>query len=73
MTFDDTWRLAGPRTEQMRQLGNAVPVELGLVVARAITALLSTRRTLCHDPTAPAARGARSRCDEPDDESGTAS
>ena len=29
MTFPDSWRLAGPRGEQMRQLGNAVPVLLG--------------------------------------------
>lgn len=40
MTFPDHWRLAGPRGEQMRQLGNAVPVELGAVVARAITRAL---------------------------------
>ncbi|MGH3621577.1 MAG: DNA cytosine methyltransferase [Sciscionella sp.] len=36
MTFPDSWRLDGPRGEQMRQLGNAVPVELGLVMARAV-------------------------------------
>lgn len=36
MTFPDHWRLAGPRGEQMRQLGNAVPVRLGEVVARAV-------------------------------------
>ncbi|MGH3826781.1 MAG: DNA cytosine methyltransferase [Pseudonocardiaceae bacterium] len=36
MTFPDAWRLAGPRGEQMRQLGNAVPVRLGLVMAHAV-------------------------------------
>lgn len=36
MTFPDSWRLAGPRGEQMRQLGNAVPVHLGEVVAKSV-------------------------------------
>ncbi len=36
MTFPDDWRLEGPRGEQMRQLGNAVPVRLGAVIGRAI-------------------------------------
>ncbi len=40
MTFPDDWWLAGPRGEQMRQLGNAVPVELGLVVARSVASAL---------------------------------
>jgi DNA (cytosine-5)-methyltransferase 1 len=40
MTFPDSWRLAGPRGEQMRQLGNAVPVRLGYVVAEAVAAAL---------------------------------
>jgi DNA (cytosine-5)-methyltransferase 1 len=45
MTFPDDWWLAGPRGEQMRQLGNAVPVLLGQVVAEAVaTALHSTVR-----------------------------
>ncbi len=40
MTFPDEWRLAGPRGEQMRQLGNAVPVLLGEVMARAVASAL---------------------------------
>lgn len=40
MTFPDNWKLAGPRGEQMRQLGNAVPVTLGEFFARAIATAL---------------------------------
>ncbi|MCK9924844.1 DNA cytosine methyltransferase [Frankia sp. AgPm24] len=41
MTFPDSWQLAGPRGEQMRQLGNAVPVALGRVFADAVRTILS--------------------------------
>lgn len=40
MTFPDRWALAGPRSEQMRQLGNAVPVDLARVVADSVAAAL---------------------------------
>ncbi|MFE7453069.1 DNA cytosine methyltransferase [Streptomyces griseus] len=40
MTFPDTWDLRGPRGEKMRQLGNAVPVALGEVFARAAATVL---------------------------------
>ncbi|MGI5528959.1 DNA cytosine methyltransferase [Streptomyces syringium] len=40
MTFPDTWELKGPRGEKMRQLGNAVPVALGEVFAKAVAAVL---------------------------------
>ncbi|MFL6144329.1 MAG: DNA cytosine methyltransferase [Labedaea sp.] len=42
MTFPDHWRLMGPRGEQMRQLGNAVPVQLGRAVADSVATALTT-------------------------------
>lgn len=40
MTFPDHWTLAGPRGEQMRQLGNAVPVMLAETFAKAVAKAL---------------------------------
>ena len=40
MTFPDSWRPLGPRGEQMRQLGNAVPVLLGQRFAEAVAEAL---------------------------------
>ena len=41
MTFPDHWWLSGPRSEQMRQLGNAVPVLLGQAVAGSVAGALN--------------------------------
>lgn len=41
MTFPDEWHGSGPRGEQMRQLGNAVPVVLGEFFASAVSEALS--------------------------------
>lgn len=42
MTFPDRWVLDGPRGEKMRQLGNAVPVKLGAVFAKAVADALKS-------------------------------
>ena len=40
-TFPDSWRFTGSWTETMRQLGNAVPMRLAVVLASSIAARLS--------------------------------
>jgi len=45
-TFPDEYEFAGPRTECMRQLGNAVPVLVGRILAEAIAARLLKREPL---------------------------
>lgn len=44
MTLRNHWWLSGPRGEQMRQLGIAVPVVLGQVVARTVVEALNFTR-----------------------------
>jgi DNA (cytosine-5)-methyltransferase 1 len=41
-TFPDTWHFKGAWSEAMRQLGNAVPVELAKVVAKSVAKTLAT-------------------------------
>lgn len=45
MTFPDDWWLAGQRGEQMRQLGNAVPVTLGRIITDSVAAALKDVKT----------------------------
>lgn len=40
-TFPDDWGFSGSWTESMRQLGNAVPVELARIVAASVAAVLA--------------------------------
>jgi DNA (cytosine-5)-methyltransferase 1 len=46
MTFPDDWELKGPRGEQMRQLGNAVPVKLGEAIACSVAQALQSNGSL---------------------------
>ncbi len=42
-TFPDQWRFEGAWSEAMRQLGNAVPVDLAAVIARSVAARLTAK------------------------------
>lgn len=52
-TFPDDWSFASSWTESMRQLGNAVPVELARVVAASIAAKLAPRVKKTAQPASP--------------------
>lgn len=47
-TFPDDWIFEGSWTESMRQLGNAVPVEMCEVVARRLMLQLTSRKAVPH-------------------------
>jgi DNA (cytosine-5)-methyltransferase 1 len=47
--FPDKWKLAGPLTEQYKQVGNAVPGSLGYAVGKLLIDLLNSRRIVKHD------------------------
>lgn len=49
-TFPDRWRFEGSWSEVMRQLGNAVPVELAAVVANAVAKNLSVQTAALPSP-----------------------
>jgi len=40
-TFPDDWKFAGAKTQSYRQVGNALPVKLAYIVARAVRACLA--------------------------------
>lgn len=50
-TFPDRWRFEGPWSEAMRQLGNAVPVDLASVVAKSVAAKLQQQLALSMPPS----------------------
>jgi len=47
-TFPPEWTFAGPRVAQYRQVGNAVPPNLGEAVARSVRAVLEGQDRACH-------------------------
>jgi DNA (cytosine-5)-methyltransferase 1 len=40
-TFPDDWIFCGPKVQQYKQIGNAVPVNLGWVVGLSVVRLLN--------------------------------
>ncbi|MBS0016931.1 MAG: DNA cytosine methyltransferase [Arthrospira sp. SH-MAG29] len=42
-TFPDTYRICGSWTESMRQIGNAVPIELGYCVAKSLVKTIASK------------------------------
>lgn len=48
-TFPDSWRFEGPWSEAMRQLGNAVPMDLARVVATSVATKLETLAAVPED------------------------
>ena len=47
-TFPDDWIFEGSWTESMRQLGNAVPVQMCEVVANRLMQTLKKKRVIAH-------------------------
>lgn len=47
-TFPDSWRFEGAWSEAMRQLGNAVPVDLAATVAESVASTLAQKSTSRH-------------------------
>ena len=56
-TFPDLWRFEGAWSEAMRQLGNAVPVQLASVVARSVADRLSAQHSCAHRARAGSVAG----------------
>lgn len=46
-TFPDDWRFVGKMTDQYKQIGNAVPVNLAYAVGRSVIRLLNELETKC--------------------------
>ncbi len=67
--FRDSYRFIGPRSEAMRQIGNAVPVPLARLIAAGIADKLAGTLGPAHENNGASPR---SRCHFPDDGSGKA-